>query len=494
MGIKVTNLSFGYGDNELLSAVNFRVENGQKVGLVGENGTGKSTLLKLFMGEEQPDDGRVEVDGTMELVPQEVKRDPALDQAMSIKDYVNPQGDKTDYEVRKFLAALGVTEIDFNSRPKQYSGGVKTKLALTRAILREPDILLLDEPTNFMDVEGKRWVMNLLAKYPKTLILISHDMDLMDQAIDRVIYINKYKHRIEEYKGNYSQYLHQQKEAEELFKKQVENQTKQIKKLEEGYQKIQRYSSKKGVKVKVKLRHRIADAKANLPTLPPTVRSIKIKLPEPVRSGEIPIAARGIAKAFGDLKLLNDVNFTIRRHERIALVGPNGVGKSTLIKILIGELLPDAGTVNIDKATKIGYYTQELEDLEMDKNLLEIIEASSYQGESFCRPHLGKFNFLGRKVFQKVATLSGGEKTRLAIAKLCSTDASLLVLDEPTTYLDVLSQRVILDALKSYTGTMLIVSHTEEFVRELNLDKIFLMPEARMDYWTEDYVGRVGEM
>ncbi len=493
MGILVNNLTFGYGEHELLTGANFRVENGQKIGLVGENGTGKSTLLKLFHSEIFPDEGNVEVAGTMELVPQEVKRDPIMESTDTVMAYVNPEGKLAEHEIRKLFSGLGIAEIDLLSPPQGFSGGVKTKLALARALFKQPDILLLDEPTNFMDVAGKRWVMGLLAQYPKTLILISHDLDLMDQAIDRVIYINKYKHQIEEYKGNYSQYKRLQAEAEALFKRKVEAEAKHIKSMEEGYKKVQKYTSKKGVKVKVKLKHRIEDAKANLPELPPAVRSIKIQLPTPARVGEIPLSAKAVSKSFGTLRVLYRIDFSIRRGERIALLGPNGVGKSTLIKLLIGQIEPDSGEVRRDPANKIGYYSQEFEDFDMDLTVLQLFMARCERMESFCRPFLGKFNFLGNKVHQTVGSLSGGEKTRLSIAILCSTDANLLILDEPTTYLDVLSQRVILDALKSYEGTMIIVSHTEEFIREIAPDKVFTLPAAKMDFWRDEYVSYVGE-
>jgi ATP-binding cassette subfamily F protein 3 len=494
MGIRVGNLSFSYGEKPLLIDANFRIEDGQKIGLVGENGTGKSTLLKLFRGEENPDEGSIGIQGKMELVPQEVKRDPTLDTASSVMTYVNPDGTKEEHQIRKLFAGLGIAEIDLASPPQGYSGGVKTKLALARALFMEPDILLLDEPTNFMDLEGKKWVMGLLAQYPKTLILISHDLDLMDKAIDRVIYINKHTHQIEEYKGNYSQYKRLQKQAEDLLKRKVEAEQKHIKHMEEGYTKIQRYKSAKGVKVKVRLKHRIAEAKANLPELPPEIRSIKIQLPEPARSGDVLITARSISKSYDSLSIIKDLNFSIRRGERIALLGPNGVGKSTLIKLLIGQLPVDSGVVEWNPMNKLGYYSQEFEDFDMDTSVLQLFMDRCERMESFCRPFLGKFNFRSNKVHQKVGTLSGGEKTRLSIAMLCSTDANLLILDEPTTYLDVLSQRVILDALKAYKGTMIIVSHTEEFIKELKPDKVFLMPEAKMDFWVDEYSDKVGEI
>ncbi len=487
MGIRVNNLSFGYGDKVLFEEADFEVLDGQKVGIVGENGTGKSTLLKLFRGEVDPEEGKIEIQGSMEFVPQEVKRDPVLEKAQTVMEYVNPDGHKAEHEIRKLFTGLGIGEIDLDSEPQGYSGGVKTKLALARALFKEPDILLLDEPTNFMDLAGKKWVMGLLANYPKTLILISHDLELMDQAIDRIIFVNKHTHKIDEYKGNYSKFLHLQKERETLLRKQVNLQQKQIGKLESAIKVV-------GVKQRIILQRRVARLKENLPELPPELRSIKIQLPTPARGGDIPIAARKISKAYGELKVINNLDFVIRRGERIALLGPNGVGKSTLIKLLIGELVPDSGVVEWNPMNKLGYYSQEFENFEMDKTVLELFSEKCERMESFCRPFLGKFNFLKSKVYQSVGTLSGGEKTRLAIAMLCSTDANILILDEPTTYLDVMSQRVILEALKAYEGTMIIVSHTEEFIAELEPDKVFLMPEASMEFWSEKYSDKVGEV
>lgn len=487
MSIRATNISFSYGEKPLLVEANFRIEDGQKVGLVGENGTGKSTLLKLFTGELYPDEGDLKITGTMELVPQEVKRDPILDKAKSIMEYVNPDGIIEEHQIRKLFAGLGVGEVDMDSPPQGYSGGVKTKFALARAILKEPDTLLLDEPTNFMDIEGKKWVMGLLAQYPKTLILISHDMALMDKAIDRVMYVNKHKHIIEEYKGNYTQYKKLQKEAENLFKKQVHGQQKAIDKLEHAMKVI-------GVEARIVMKKRIARLKDVLPELPPEVRSIKIQLPEPARSGDILVTARAISKSYESLKVINNLNFSIRRGEKIAMLGPNGVGKSTLIKLLIGEIKPDSGVVEWNPMNKLGYYSQEFENFDMERSVLNLFSEKCQRMELFCRPFLGKFGFAANKVHQKVGTLSGGEKTRLSIAMLCSTDANFLILDEPTTYLDIMSQRVILEALKTYKGTMIIVSHTEEFIKELKPDKVFLMPEAKMDFWRDDYGEMVGSI
>ncbi|MCL5090513.1 MAG: ATP-binding cassette domain-containing protein [Patescibacteria group bacterium] len=221
---------------------------------------------------------------------------------------------------------------------------------------------------------------------------------------------------------------------------------------------------------------------------------MKLFLPEPLRVGELPIKAKEISKAYGSLKVLKDLNFTIVRGERIALLGANGTGKSTLIKILNGVLEPDRGEVIRDENLSIGYYSQEFESFDLNKTLLESLTEKCSFSEGAARAFLGRFNFLGNKVFQRIGSLSGGEKTRLSIALLTGNNHNLLILDEPTTYLDVLSQRIILDTLKEYQGTMIIVSHTEEFINELSPDKAFLMPEGQMVFWSEDLLEKVGEV
>ncbi|MCL5090514.1 MAG: ATP-binding cassette domain-containing protein, partial [Patescibacteria group bacterium] len=241
------NLTFGYGEKTLFQGANFSVSKGQKVGLVGLNGAGKTTLFNLICQKEFPQEGEIEVLGKIGFVPQEVKFDPEVENARSVRDYLMT-GFKQDFELKEMLSRLELTDLSLESLPRNLSGGQKTKLALCRALLSEPEILLLDEPTNFMDKEGKKWVMNFLSHYAKTLIVISHDLKLMDRAIDRVLYINEHTKKIEEYKGNYSKFLKLKKEKEDLFKKNFVAQEKQIKRMQEGVKKLYRHTSKKGVK------------------------------------------------------------------------------------------------------------------------------------------------------------------------------------------------------------------------------------------------------
>jgi ATP-binding cassette subfamily F protein 3 len=485
--VRAINLTFAYSDKPVFDKANFIIGENQKIGLVGTNGSGKSTLLKIIMGQEAQTEGKMEIVGKVGYVPQEVIRDAILDKSETILEYVKGNETIEEFELKKIFANLGIEKLDLDKSPKKLSGGQKTRLALARALIQKPDILLLDEPTNFMDMEGKKWVMNFLSRYPKTLILISHDLELMDHSIDKILYINNYTNKIDEYKGNYTDFIRLKKEKEENLRKEIKVKSRHLKKAEARYENM-RANSKKSI-----LRRRIEREKEALPELPPEVRKVRIKLPDPVQVGELVLKVIDISKFYGDKKIFENLDFTILRNEKIAIIGQNGVGKSTLIKILMGLQKPDNGEIRKDYNLKIGYYSQEFETFDLNKTLIEIMMDKTKQGEGFSRAFLGRFNFLGDKAFQKIETLSGGEKTRLSIALITADNYNLLILDEPTTYLDVLSQRIILDTIKEYKGTMIIVSHTEDFIKELNPTKAFLMPENKMVYWDEKYLKRVSE-
>lgn len=491
--INVSDLAFGFSEKPLYKDVTFKVAKGKKVGLVGPNGAGKSTLLKILMGKEDGYSGKVEVSGSMALVPQEVKNDPDMEASSTALSYVDPKNIHPEHEIKKLFSSLELS-VSLSDNPKKFSGGQKTKLALSRALLSNPDILLLDEPTNFMDIAGTKWVMNFLASYEGTVIVISHDLELMDKDIDKVLAVNPASSVIEEYTGNYSSYLRLKSEKEELLKKQVLVKQKHIKQMEEGLKKMARNTSKKGVRARVRQRRRIEKEKEALPAAPPEIRNIKISLPTPANVGELPIRAANIKKSYGDNEVLRNVSFTIIRNERIVLLGPNGVGKSTFIKILMGMIEADSGDVIKNPLLKVGYYSQEFETFDFTKRLIDVFMDKTNKDDRFARAFLGRFMFIGDKVFQKIESLSGGEKTRLSIAILTAQDNNLLILDEPTTYLDVMSQRIILESLKEYKGTMILVSHTPEFVVELSPDKAFLFPEEKFVYWDNSLVGKVEEI
>ncbi len=491
--IQLKDISFSFTDDPLYEGVSFTIGENQKIGLVGPNGSGKTTLLNIIAGKEKETAGKINVVGKIGIVPQEIKHDSEMEKSEKVKDYVDKDDIYGDFEIKKLFSNLEL-KVELDSDPKKLSGGQKTKLALARALLTSPDILLLDEPTNFMDLAGKKWVMNFLGRYPKTVIVISHDLALMNNAIDKILYVNPVAKTIEEYKGNYREFERLKKEKDELLKRQAVMGQKQIKKMEEAVLHAMSFRSEKGVRVRVNLQKRLAKMKETLPELPAEVRKIKIRLPDPANVGEIPARVDMISKSYGDHEVLKNVSITIHRGERIALIGPNGVGKSTFIKILMGLIKEDSGEIIKNSDLNIGYYSQEFETFDMNKTVIETFIEVTNHPEGFARAFLGRYMFMGQKAFQKIETLSGGEKTRLSIALITAKNHNLLILDEPTTYLDVLSQRVILEALKEYKGAMLIVSHTPEFVIELAPQKAYLFPEEKMSFWDNSLVQKVEEI
>ncbi|KKP47995.1 MAG: ABC transporter related protein [Candidatus Woesebacteria bacterium GW2011_GWA1_33_30] len=485
--LHVIDLSFGFGEKPLYTGVNFRVSKGQKVGLVGPNGSGKSTLFSIIKGEENGFTGSVKINATVGLVPQEIKYDAIMENSKTVRNYVDSENKLIDFEIIKMFKGLELN-ISLDHNPITLSGGQKTKLALARALFQNPDLLLLDEPTNFMDKEGKDWVMRFLANYKGAIIVISHDLELMDQSIDKILAVTPYNSTIVEYKGTYSDYIRLKKQKEENLRKELEIKSRHLKRTEE------RYNNSRAVATKSILRKKMERERENLPEVPPGIRKISIRLPEPKRIGEVPLKTSSIKKSYEDLEVLKGVDFTILRGEKIALIGSNGTGKSTFIKILMDITKPDGGEIYRNSDLSVGYYSQEFETFDFKNSVIEAFTDFTKMNEGMARGFLARFMLSGQKVFQRVGSLSGGEKTRLSIACLTGKDNNLLILDEPTTYLDVMSQRIILESLKEYKGTMIIVSHSPEFMKELKPDKAYLFPEHRMVYWDNELIDRIGEV
>lgn len=490
--ITVKELTFSYGSGYVFDNATFAIGNNQKVGLIGPNGAGKSTLFRLLIGREEHEQGVIQVDGTIGYVPQEVKRDPIIETAPSVIEYIDPSHAHDEFELKRLLAGLELPYLSLSAIPSDTSGGQKTKLALARALLSEPDILLLDEPTNFMDTAGKKFVMDFLSDYPKTLLVISHDLQLLDAHIEKILSINTQFHTIETYTGTYTEALKIKREADEFLKRSITSKQAHIRRMETALTKLYKFTSKKGVRARVRQQERIRREKEKLPSMPQSSKSFTLNLPALPRSGEIPLRVSGVNKSFGTNHVLHDVSVSVRRHEKMIIIGPNGTGKSTLIKIIMGLVQPDSGTVTIDAATHIGYYSQEFETMDPVKTVLETVTDQTHITEQAARGFLGRFLFTQTQAMQALRSLSGGEKTRLFVACLMAQPYNLLILDEPTTYLDPLSQRVVLEALKKYQGTLLLVSHSEDFVRELKPDKALVLADRKTVFWTDDLLDDVG--
>lgn len=491
--IQVQHITFSHAGTPLYEGASFSVPKRKKAGLVGLNGAGKSTLFQLLLGNHWPDEGRVRVEGSVGYVPQEVSQDPIQQQAGSVRDYLRLSSPLPDHRLRELMDRIELPHLDLDALPRSLSGGQKTKLALLFTLLKKPDVLLLDEPTNFMDQAGKKWVMNWLAGYQSTLMIVSHDLDLLDRHIDKIIYINTQTKLFEEYTGTYSKFKKLKADKDAHLTRYIKNQQRSLKRLEKSVERLKQSSAEKVVRQRVILERRIARIEESLPPLPQEIVRIKLQLPEPAHLGELPVSVSHLTKAYSHTKVLSDCSLSIRKGERVALIGKNGAGKSTLLKAILGLVPVDGGEIKLDPHLFPGYYSQELEILDGSKSLFETLIEQGTMSEGQVRAFLAKFMFGADTLKQRVGSLSGGEKTRLSIALLMQQPYNLLVLDEPTTYLDGLSQRIILEALKVYRGTMVVVSHTPEFLLGLKPHKALLLPDERFLYWDDTFAHQARE-
>lgn len=490
--IQARKISFSHTGQPLYQNASFTIPKNKTTALVGLNGAGKSTLFNLFMGREWPEDGKLKIQGKPHLVPQEVKTDPIQNRAKTIASYLSQAVQLSQNQMLEYLENMELGQLNLEANPNQLSGGQKTKLAILYAVLSQPEILLLDEPTNFLDTAGKKWVMNWLSQYKQTLILISHDLDLLDQHIDRVLYINKQTKQIETYTGTYTKFKRLKAERDQHLTRHIKNQQKKMQRMQQSVEKLRRSNVDKVIRQRVQLERRIQKMSDSLPELPQEVVNIKLTLPTPAHIGRTPLIVRGLDKGYPDNpEVLSNLSFSIQKGERICLIGHNGAGKTTLIKTLMGYLKADKGKISWDTNVKIGYYSQELDNFDPNMRLLETLRQKTPATDGQIRSFLAKFMFTGDKFRQTVGSLSGGEKTRLSIATLMLKDYNFLMLDEPTTYLDTLSQRIILEALKEYQGTILIVSHTPDFLKQLKPDKALLLPDHKFVFWDNSLLKKV---
>ena len=530
--LQVNSISLSYGPRLVLDNVSFTVAPGEKAGLIGVNGAGKSSLLKIVAGIQEADGGKVMLPRTYGYLSQDVAHETSVADGTTVRDFIfNSIGLDTaieayetltnkiaeaaqttneahlpillkhfeqaqdaldrlgyydaDARAEQLVAGLKLGGVTLERLVQTLSGGQKTKLALARLLFQAPDLLLLDEPTNFLDVDATEWLMDFLAKYSGALLIISHDMDLLDRSINKVLRLNEFTHKLEECRGNYSSYLTLAGDALALMERTKSQQEREIARLRKTSEKLRGYGATR-VSQRINVDKRIATLEASKPNLPQASRRIKIDFPVRQQSAQIVLRAERLAKRYGTKEIFRNISFQIERGQRLVVVGLNGAGKTTLLRTLLDITTLDAGTVTMGDRVRLGYYAQENEGLGYDNTLLseatEVLPADSKRVRSI----LGRFLFSGSRVFQQIGTLSGGEKTRLALAKMVLDGPNLLVLDEPTTHLDVLSRTIIGEALGDYNGTIIAVTHDIDFVRYLQPDTLLLMPEGRiMAYKTE---------
>jgi ATPase subunit of ABC transporter with duplicated ATPase domains len=414
-------------------------------------------------------------------------------------------GYDAEHHISGLLEGLGLGDAELERPVAALSGGQKTRLALARLLFAAPDLLLLDEPTNHLDGPATRWLMDYLARFEGTVLLISHDLTLLDRAITRVLHLNAATRTLTTYTGNYSSYLRQRTQAEESAAALAERQRTKIARLEEQADWMRVKTAKLARRAKV-LDHLVERMREELPdpaTLPRKQRALALDLPVARQSGRIVFRAERLTKSYGGPAVLTDLSFQVERGQRLVVIGRNGAGKTTLLRVLAGLTPPTRGRVEIGQMVDLGYYAQEHESLHAGLSLLEDLRLAASEmphrtgqppSDGQLRSLLGRFLFSGGQAFQKVSSLSGGEKTRLALARLMLGGYNTLLLDEPTNNLDPISRDRVRDALAGYAGTLVIVSHDTAFVEALEPDLALLLPMGQVRYFDRSHLALVAKV
>ena len=481
--LTVSRVTKSFGGRVLFEDASLQINTGDRIGLIGPNGAGKSTLFSLLLRHDDPDDGEVSLQRGVRcgFLPQETAA--ATDETV-MELAAGPDADgRAEAAAKRVLAGLAFREEDYHRSAKELSGGWIMRAHLARLLVAEPDLLLLDEPTNHLDLETLGWFQNYLLGYPGAILAISHDREFLNTLCLGIVEIRHRK--LIRYNGNFDSCLVQKKAREEQHLAAYRNQQKEIEHLQDFINRFRAKASKAAQaqdRVKQLARmERIEAPESDEPT-------VHFRFPQPPRSGQRVIALAGVRQSYGDHVIYENLNLEVERGQRTVLVGPNGAGKSTLLKILAGQLELEAGTRTPGHNASIGYFAQHRTDaLDLSRTVLEEVQSIPRPvGEQAARNVLGAFLFRGDDVFKRVSVLSGGEKSRLALVKLLLDPPNLLLLDEPTTHLDMPSIDALMRALAPYEGTILFVSHDVHFIRTLATTVIHVQ-SGRLTPYAGDY-------
>jgi ATPase subunit of ABC transporter with duplicated ATPase domains len=534
--LQVQGLSVEVGGKVVVDSASFTVMPRDKVGLVGRNGAGKTSLFKVLGGESEPIGGKIMRKGGFGYLPQDPRIAGVLDSRTAVthilsgrgidddvvrleklrialeedasdrnvarysraeEEFRNKGGYYAESEARTIAAGLGLAADRLDLPIGVLSGGERRRVELSRILFAGSDALLLDEPTNHLDVDAKTWLLEFMRSYRGALLVISHDLDLLDEAITRVLHLDRPAEdntgHIVEYRGTYSQYLKSRAEDEARLAKKAVLQAKEIQRLQTV---VDRFGAKA---TKASMAHsvekRIGRLEAERVTGPQAGKVLHVRFPDPPASGGTTLEVRGLSKGYGGPPVFEDVSFDVGRGERLLVLGLNGAGKTSLLRILAGETEANIGDFRFGHNVNVGYYAQEHDNLRLEESLLANIRAEVPPGvmltETQLRGLLGMFGLMGEKVFQESGTLSGGEKTKLALAMLMVGRNNLLLLDEPTNNLDPPSRQAVADALVGWKGTIVFVSHDIEFVEQIQPTKVLLMPDGQVDYFTKEWLELV---
>ena len=504
MILSCNNISKSFGTDIIIKSCSFNIEDHEKAAIVGINGAGKSTLLKIITGEEPADTGIVTLakDKTLGYLAQQqdLQSDRSIyDELLSVKQYIldmeselrrieaamnSASGDELDAlmnrytnlnhefemnngyayksEITGVLKGLGFTEEDFSLHVNTLSGGQKTRVSLGKLLLSKPDIIMLDEPTNHLDMESISWLENYLLNYNGAVLIVAHDRYFLDKIVSKIIEIDNGDCTV--FSGNYTDYASKKAILRNMKLKEYLNQQRDIKHQEAVIAKLKQFNREKSIK-RAESREKMLD-KMEVVDKPVELNAkMNIQLEPSVVSGNDVLTVTDLTKSFDGNTLFNNINFDIKRGERVALIGNNGTGKTTILKLINGIIQPDSGSIYLGAKVAIGYYDQEHHVLDPDKTLFqEIQDAYPDLNNTQIRNTLAAFLFTDDDVFKYIRDLSGGERGRVSLAKLMLSNANLLILDEPTNHLDIVSKEILENALNSYTGTVLYVSHDRYFI------------------------------
>lgn len=530
--MKIENLCMSFGTQVIFDNVSFQINNNDKVGIIGVNGAGKSTLFNILLGNLTPDSGNITLDTKINLgyLPQVIMED-ASSEDETVFDYLlegRPikklkeeltnlydiiANTQNEYELKKYykkinrinelleyydeynaenilLKIISGMQIDDNLldlKLKNISGGQKSKVAFAKLLYSNPEIMLLDEPTNHLDLDTKDYIINYLKNYHGIILVISHDVEFLNAVTKKTLYVDKIKHNVEIYNGNYEKYMKIKSERDLAKQRLYEKQQREEEKLKGIIAKYIRGNEKKAniAKDRIKKLEKLETQKIELEKKNKYTKfNVRINRP----SYSIPIKCNNLTFGYNEENLLyEDLNFDLTRGEKLLVVGENGIGKTTLLRLIMGYLTPIEGSIEITDKTDIAYYAQEHEILDNSKTILENF-ANFGLTDYEIRRMLGSFLFSGDDIFKKVEVLSPGERSRVALAKISLTGANTLLLDEPTNHLDPMTQLIISDTFKNYEGTMLVVSHNLDFVDNLNINRMLLLPSGRITYYDRDIV------
>lgn len=528
--ITAQQLEVRAGARLLMENVTFRVAAGDKVGLVGRNGAGKTTLTKILAGEAQPASGKVLATGEVGYLPQDPRiGDPevlARDRILSarglddvvrrlrkaetdmgssdpdvaekaMKQYARADaelhaggGYAAESEAATIASSLGIEERILAQPLKTLSGGQRRRVELARILFSGAETMLLDEPTNHLDVDSIVWLRGFLQAYKGGLIVISHDNELLEATVNKVMHLDANRGEIDVYNMGWKNYLTQRETDERRRKRERANAESKAKTLTDQANKMRAKASK--ATAAQSMLKRAEKMMAGLEGERQSDKVARIKFPSPAACGKTPLTARELSKSYGSLEVFTDVDLAIDKGSRVVILGFNGAGKTTMLRILAGVDKADTGEVLPGHGLKVGYYAQEHETLDVKRTVLENMQSAAPQlTDTEARSVLGSFLFSGDDAHKLAGVLSGGEKTRLALASLVVSSANVLLLDEPTNNLDPASREEVLAAIRTYEGAIILVTHDEGAVRALEPDRVLLLPDGDEDLWSDEYADLV---